>query len=64
MQYDTEVSIHIISNEATNLRHVLELWEFNATVHQSHQEDSDQNNYSMLWEHREIIQEAAKSGIN
>ena len=64
MDYDTEVTVQVISDEAACLRRVLDLWEFSAIVHQSHQEEGDTSNYSMLWDHREIVMEAAKSGDN
>ena len=62
-QYRTSVTIHVVCNEAAALRHVLHTWERAVTVHQSQNLDNDTNTYNILWEHREIMQTAAMSGI-
>ncbi|CAL5222120.1 g4436 [Coccomyxa viridis] len=62
-QYQTSVAIHVVCDEAAALRHVLHTWEYPVTVNESQNLDNDTNTFSLLWEHRGIMQAAAMSGL-
>ena len=63
-QYKTSVTINVVCDEAAALRRAITTWGCPVTVHQSQNPDNDTNTYSLLWEHREVMQAASMSGAS